>query len=343
MLPLLCEEEVDRRVVGRDILGLNSLLRPLDGDNAEKRWWWVDDVVASDPVAREVTLPVDALRSPLKEIESRLLFLGRVVLMVLEVVAEVLVDVCRTARNEVAEAVEGEERAVDLVPETVLAEGVTSLSNTPNSFVELIPPVGEGPADEELTIVLALLSPLLLRVPEGDEAAEVRLEILGIFVGVSFGSALETFKEAGGGPSFSLTSLLDMDKPRLVPTDGEPAMVGSWTEWVLFLTCFCMELTVWEVNLEDDDVARVTAGLTGLTGLTEAVIEWDEDGVMEPEFDAGEPLPELLRRATLWAVAGSIADIWRGGRLTGDFGFFGVDAEERVCRWREKIVSPTHE
>ena len=191
----------------------------------------MDDVVASDPVAREVTLPVDALRSPLKEIESRLLFLGRVVLVTLEVVAEVLVEVCRTARNDVAEAVEGEERVLDdLVPETVLAEGVTSLSNTPNSFVELIPPVGEGPADEELIIVLAPLSPLLLRVPEGDEAAEVRLEILGIFVGVSLGSALETFKEDGGGPSFSLTSLLEMDKPRLFPTDGEPAMVGSWAE-----------------------------------------------------------------------------------------------------------------
>lgn len=56
----------------------------------------------------------------------------------------------------------------------------------------------------------------------GDETAEVRLEIRGILVGVSFGFPdAEFISVDGGGSLFSLEVCV------MVPTDGEPAMVGN--------------------------------------------------------------------------------------------------------------------
>jgi hypothetical protein len=60
------EDEPSPRVTERDTLGLNNL-RPLEGDSAENRC--CDSPGTIDEI--EATEPVDALREPVKEIESR--------------------------------------------------------------------------------------------------------------------------------------------------------------------------------------------------------------------------------------------------------------------------------
>lgn len=55
----------------------------------------------------------------------------------------------------------------------------------------------------------------------GDVTVDDRLAIRGILVGVSFDKAeVEVFNEDGGPPSFCSLELT-------VPTEGEPAIVGS--------------------------------------------------------------------------------------------------------------------
>lgn len=73
---------------------------------------------------------------------------------------------------------------------TTFVIGESPFSITPNSFVES--PVGEGLADDVATPpVWTLVRRLPTVEPDifngGDPAAEVRLEIRGILVGVSFG------------------------------------------------------------------------------------------------------------------------------------------------------------
>ena len=134
----------------------------------------------------------------------------------------------------------------------------------------------------------------------------------GIFVGVSLGiPEIEVFR-ADGGPSplsFMVCELLAL----LVATEGEPAIVGSCVRLRRELSdCFCIELTVAEVSL--DDVDDTEARLEGLL------------------------LTEDLSFATRLAVTGSIAEICMGGRLTGDLGFLGsVDDKVYHKNWLQSL------
>lgn len=94
-----------------------------------------------------------------------------------------------------------------------------------------------------------------------------------------------------------------------MPTDGDPAMVGSWFRVRSDVSdCFCIELTVWDVSLEEVDlVAPDTAGV-----------------------DAG---PDNLRLAIRCVVAAGSADICIGGNSTWGFDFLG-SVEERVYKTR---------
>jgi hypothetical protein len=55
-------------VLVRESFGVSNF-SPLDGERAENRWW--EDSLAAEGVDIDVTELVDALRSPLKETESR--------------------------------------------------------------------------------------------------------------------------------------------------------------------------------------------------------------------------------------------------------------------------------
>jgi hypothetical protein len=112
---------------------------------------------------------------------------------------------------------------------------------TPNSVVDKL--VGDGLVEDT--------SPLGRLVADADEeclrggdgtAADAALEILGIFVGVSFGNPeLELTLEVSG----SLVSLVACATLFMVPTEGEPAIVGSWLRLRSDVSdCFCIELTV---------------------------------------------------------------------------------------------------
>ena len=136
-------------------------------------------------------------------------------------------------------------------------------SKTPNSFIDSLPPAGDAPREDarpldDPTIMLALrLVPFALSV--GELAADDRLEIRGIFVGVSLDSAADVLSDEIGGPSFP--SRTTGCRP---PTDGELAMVGSWCRRRDVSDCFCIELTVWEVAREEP-------------ALTELEFEFKED------------------------------------------------------------------
>jgi hypothetical protein len=134
---------------------------------------------------------------------------------------------------------------------------MSPFSITPNSSIGTPPGVGEGSA-EAVTLTLA-------RRPRkmdeffggGVDIAEVRLEMRGILVGVS----LEiVFNKDGGSlaPSFDVCEML-------VPTEGDPAIVGSWFRVRKEASdCFCIELIVWEVSLEDDEEREVLGTTAGV-------------------------------------------------------------------------------
>ena len=88
----------------------------------------------------------------------------------------------------------------------------------------------------------------------------------GILVGVSFGNP--DIAEPDNGGSFGS---FEVDDARLLtPTEGEPAIVGNCVRLLKEVSdCFCMELAVCDVALEDEDVDR------GVTG----VVEEGDDGV----------------------------------------------------------------
>ena len=130
----------------------------------------------------------------------------------------------------------------------------------------------------------------------GDAAVEVRLDIRGILVGVSFDCDVTEFINDDGG-SFNVCELF----VPFMPTDGDPAIVGNRLRLRREESdCLCMELTVCDVSLEADEAVREIEGA--------------------PDEDVDE---EVFNRATRCVVAGSKADICIGGRLTGDFGFRG--------------------
>lgn len=172
-------------------------------------------------------------------------------------------------------------------------------SMTPNSLVDS--PVGEEFAE-------GVTSPLVRRVPRtdpddfngGDAAAEVRLEMRGILVGVSLRWPVTVISVDGG--SLESLKICEVFVP-FMPTDGDPAIVGNWLRVRREVSdCLCMELAVCDVSLEVDEAVREIDGWAG------------------PAEDADE---EGFNLATRCAVAGSSADICIGGRLTGDFGFRG--------------------
>lgn len=190
------------RAACSETFGLSSF-KPLDGDKAENRWDEVDVELVT--LLEAETEPVEDLRSPAKEDnDSRLLFLGRT----LELTEEPIVE-----RRAGLVAVDGEPRA-DLVV-TVFPE-LSPFSMTPNSLI-----VGEGLVEEVLD-ALTLERRGTMLFMEGEARPDVRLEIRGIFVGVSFGKPAATLLLSEEGAAPSLKSLDGM-----VPTDGEPAMVGS--------------------------------------------------------------------------------------------------------------------
>ena len=78
-----------------------------------------------------------------------------------------------------------------------------------------------------------------------------------------------------------------------MPTEGDPAIVGSWCLLREVSDCFCIELAVWEVARD----------VMELLGVSEVV------GSVE--------LGEDFRPATRLAVVGGIAVTCIGGRLTG--------------------------
>jgi hypothetical protein len=229
-----------------------------------------------DPDATEL---VEGLRN---EIESRFDFRSTLD------EDEAVVDVdCRGTRD--VETVAGDPRtdAVRVGPETVFV-WVSSLSITPNSLVVM--PVGEGFVDDD-TPLTATLARRLLPFCMGEPTVDVRLEMRGIFVGVSFGRPETELVEEDGGGSFASFNTPFVP---VVPTEGEPAIVGSTVRARNELSdCFCMELTVCEVSLEDETVRVLLLGV-------------DEGVEVAEEVD--------LSRAMRWVVAGSIAAICKGGR-----------------------------
>lgn len=211
-------------------------------------------------VEPEATELVEGLRN---EIESRF---GFRVGTLDEDEAAVLVKDCRGTRD--VETVTGDPRtdAVRVVPEMVF-DWPSSPSITPNSFVTM--PVGEGFVEDD-TPLTATLARRLLKVPFciGDPTVDVRLEMRGILVGVSFGIPETELVKVDGGGSFA-----SFDTPFApVPTEGEPAIVGSTLRVRSELSdCFCMELTVCEVSLEAETVRVVLLGVDDGVELVEDV------------------------------------------------------------------------
>ena len=138
-----------------------------------------------DDAGLEVELlvePVDGFRSPMNDTESRVLLRG---------VATVAAVDCRGARD----VDDGEPRTCRDVFVT-LGVAPSSLAMTPNSFIE----IGDGltdPTAAAFMLVLRLPGKVEVDLPSGGvPTAEVRLEIRGIFVGVSFGNPETEFRRA---------------------------------------------------------------------------------------------------------------------------------------------------
>ena len=243
-------------------------MRPFDGDRAEKRCdtVWVEGASLGATELSEATEPVEDLRRPPKDIESRLPLRG-----MLDV--EVELDTWRGTRDAVLE--EGDAR-MDCRCVTVVsvAFGTSLMSNTPNSsvmgaglFIDpedplpgALPGVGDGsfPATEEVTIRLVRRLAVVEDVDgfrAGDDTVDVRLWMRGILVGVSLGIP---FAPDEGRGSRSFNSLLTCELLPAGPTDGDPAIVGSWVRLRSDVSdCRCRELIVCAVTREDTALLRV--------------------------------------------------------------------------------------
>lgn len=181
----------------------------------------------------DATELVDDFRRP-NDIDSRFLR---------GIVVPFVADTCRgTREDEVCGEARTELRAV-------LDAETCPFSKTPNSFINSLPPAGEPLEDarplDDPTIMLAR-RPFPFAFSVGEFAADDRLEIRGIFVGVSLDSTEEVFSAESGGPSFP--SRTTGWRP---PTEGDPAMVGSWCRRREESECFCIELTVCEVTRDE--------------------------------------------------------------------------------------------
>jgi hypothetical protein len=154
----------------------------------------------------------------MKDIES--LFDFRGIMLPLLVFAAV----CRGSREV---EVDGDER----ICETEDLGVVPSSLITPNS--EVATPVGDGLAE----VGARPLARLVVEGLRGDEGlADAALEMRGILVGVSLGKPETVLREESEGSRCPLV---------MVPTEGEPAIVGSWLRLRSEVSDrFCIELTV---------------------------------------------------------------------------------------------------
>ena len=228
-------------------------------------------------MAVDATELVDDLRRPANESDSRFLR---------GIVVPFAADAWRGTRED---DVWGEAR-------TEVRAGLDAdacpFSSTPNSFIDSFPPAGDAPRDDAspldcpTTMLARRLLPFALSV--GEFAADDRLEMRGIFVGVSLDRPAEGLSAERGGPSL-LASRAAACEP---PTDGDPAIVGNWCRRRDVSDCFCIELTVWEV-------AR------------------DEPALAEPVLEVKDDCEDDLRLATRCAVDGGKAEICKGGIATG--------------------------
>jgi hypothetical protein len=142
--------------------------------------------------------------------------------------------------------------------EIVFDVDLSPFSRTPNSLMDASPGVGDGsvePGARLATLRLARRSIIPEFFSVGEPTADVRLEMRGILVGVSFIKALSN---DDGGMSFGS---LDVCEP-IGPTEGDPAIVGSWPRPRREASaCFCAELAVWAVSLEEAAVVVRVEGL----------------------------------------------------------------------------------
>lgn len=158
----------DPRALEREIFGLNNL-SPLDGERAEK-WRDVDSLDVAGVDNEEMEL-VEGLRTPECDNESRFFFPLRLF--------ESEMDDCLGKRDELGDELPSGCLITDLCP--MLS------SMTPNSFAD---GVGEGFVEGTRLLVCTLIRRFAMDDDEGfgggDAAVEVRLDIRGILVGVSF-------------------------------------------------------------------------------------------------------------------------------------------------------------
>jgi len=246
-------------------------LRPFDGERAEKRCdvVWVEGASLGATELSEATEPVEDLRRPPKDMDSRLPLRG-----MLDV--EVELDTWRGTRDAVLD--EGDAR-MDCRCVTVVsvAFGASLMSNTPNSsvmgaglfidpedpFPGVLPGVGDGsfPATEDVTIRLVRRLAVVEDVDgfrAGDDTVDVRLWMRGILVGVSLGFTPTPFGPDEGGKSRSFISRLVCELLPPVPTEGDPAIVGSCVRLRSDVSdCRCRELIVCAVARDDMTLLRV--------------------------------------------------------------------------------------
>ncbi len=189
---------------------------------------------------------------------------------------EVELDTWRGTRDAVLD--EGDAR-MDCRCVTVVsvAFGASLMSNTPNSsvmgaglfidpedpFPGVLPGVGDGsfPATEDVTIRLVRRLAVVEDVDgfrAGDDTVDVRLWMRGILVGVSLGFTPTPFGPDEGGKSRSFISRLVCELLPPVPTEGDPAIVGSCVRLRSDVSdCRCRELIVCAVARDDMTLLRV--------------------------------------------------------------------------------------
>jgi len=172
----------------REIFGVSSF-KPFDGDNAENLCECVVSLGGATELV-EATEPVDAFRRALKDTESRFDFRG----MPPEGGGP---EACLGTR----ELTDGDARTdcrFAVVGSLAFATCGSPFSKTPNSFIVPSPGIGEGSVEGAVTLrLIRRLATVALPSP-GDPAADVRLEMRGILVGVSFGKPIKFISADGG-------------------------------------------------------------------------------------------------------------------------------------------------
>jgi hypothetical protein len=182
---LLFEDRVER-----EILGLSSF-KPFDGDKAENLCECVVSLGGATE-AVEATEPVDALRRVLKETESRLDFRG----MPPE---EGGPETCLGTRELIDGEARTESRRVVVISPDAFVTCASPFSRTPNSFIVGSAGVGDGSVEGAVTLRLIRRLDTVAPPSPGDPPAEVRLEMRGILVGVSFDMPPIEFSSTDGG------------------------------------------------------------------------------------------------------------------------------------------------